>query len=81
MVFVDQTFRHNGVFKQLANVRLAHALQSGAPRIWLNTIEGSAWPPTVRNFYASHDFRIVGRMSIKSSKRVFMVRTATPRQQ
>ena len=35
MVFVDKEFRNNGVFKQLANIRLAYALQSGAPRIWL----------------------------------------------
>ena len=79
MVFVDEEFRNNGVFKQLANVRLTYALQSGAPRIWLNTIERPAWPPTVQNFYTGHDFRIAGRMSIKGSKRVFMVRSVTPR--
>jgi GNAT superfamily N-acetyltransferase len=80
MVFVDQEFRNQGIFKQLANVRLAHALRSGAPRIWLNTIERPTWPPTVRNFYADRDFRIVGSMSIKGSKRLFMVRSVTPRQ-
>ena len=79
MIFVDQEFRNNGVFKQLANIRLAYALQSGAPRIWLNTIERPAWPPTVRHFYESRDFRIVGSMSIKGSQRVFMVRSATAR--
>jgi hypothetical protein len=63
-----------------ANARLAYALQLGAARIWLNTIERQAWPSTVRNFYADRDFRTVGRMSIKGSKRVFMVRSVTTRQ-
>lgn len=75
LVFVHPAHRNRGIFRKLADMRLDYIQGNYGlnNRIWLQTVDTEN--STVIKFYTGLGFRVVGRMTIKTTTRVFMLGT------
>jgi hypothetical protein len=80
MVLVRKEYRGNGVFRRLAEMRMAISEgNANEPfHFWLQTLADDPCVQSIRTYYSGLDFQEVGRLMIKGTKRVFLNRSIVP---